>query len=58
LLQKFRLERADQLLRRQAGNVGEVARAVGYDDPGTFSKAFRRHFARSPSERLASRGEN
>jgi signal transduction histidine kinase/ligand-binding sensor domain-containing protein/DNA-binding response OmpR family regulator len=54
LLQRFRLERADQLLQQGAGNVGEVALAVGYEDPGTFTKAFRRRFDLAPSERLAS----
>ena len=30
--------------------VGAVARAVGYRQPAQFSKAFRRHHGRAPSE--------
>jgi AraC family transcriptional regulator, regulatory protein of adaptative response / methylphosphotriester-DNA alkyltransferase methyltransferase len=49
-LQRVRMARAAELLRDQAMPVGTVARAVGYRQPGQFSKAFRRHHGCPPSE--------
>ena len=49
-LQCVRMARAAELLREDAMPVGAVARAVGYRQPAQFSKAFRRHFGRPPSE--------
>jgi transcriptional regulator GlxA family with amidase domain len=53
-LQRVRMERAAELLREEAIPVGAVARAVGYRQPAQFSKAFRRHHGRPPSELRAS----
>jgi AraC family transcriptional regulator of adaptative response / methylphosphotriester-DNA alkyltransferase methyltransferase len=58
-LQRVRMTRAAELLRRRDLPVSAVARAVGYRQPAQFSKAFRRHHGRPPSalreggERLA-----
>ncbi|WP_308252766.1 helix-turn-helix domain-containing protein [Pseudonocardia sp. ICBG601] len=52
LLRRRRMERAAALLAGPgaAPAVTEVAAAVGYDGPSSFSRAFRRAFGRSPSE--------
>jgi AraC family transcriptional regulator, regulatory protein of adaptative response / methylphosphotriester-DNA alkyltransferase methyltransferase len=49
-LQRVRMARAAELLRDNAMPVGAVARQVGYRQPAQFSKAFRRHHGRPPSE--------
>jgi len=49
-LQRVRMARAAELLREDAMPVSAVARAVGYRQPAQFSKAFRRHHGRPPSE--------
>jgi AraC family transcriptional regulator, regulatory protein of adaptative response / methylphosphotriester-DNA alkyltransferase methyltransferase len=49
-LQRIRMNRAAALLRESSMPVGAVARAVGYRQPAQFSKAFRRHHGRPPSE--------
>ena len=49
-LQRVRMSRAAELLREDSLPVAAVARAVGYRQPAQFSKAFRRHHGRPPSE--------
>jgi AraC family transcriptional regulator of adaptative response / methylphosphotriester-DNA alkyltransferase methyltransferase len=49
-LQRVRMARAAELLRGGDLSVGAVARAVGYRQPAQFSKAFRRHHGRPPSD--------
>jgi len=49
-LQRARMTRAADLLRDPSLPVAAVARAVGYRQPAQFSKAFRRHHGRPPSE--------
>ena len=49
-IRKMRLERAAQLLVQQAGNVSEVAYAVGFQDVAHFSKLFHQTFGVSPSD--------
>ena len=49
-LQRVRMCRAAALLQENSMAVGAVARAVGYRQPAQFSKAFRRHHGRPPSE--------
>ena len=51
-LRESRLRRADELLGQRAGNVTEVAYAVGWESVSSFSRAYRERFARTPSERL------
>ncbi|MBT8398964.1 MAG: helix-turn-helix transcriptional regulator [Rhodothermia bacterium] len=46
----MRLRRAAQLLKRRAGNVTEVAYAVGFRDVAHFSKIFKQTFGTLPSE--------
>ena len=49
-LQHVRMTRAAELLRDGRTPVSAVARSVGYRQPAQFSKAFRRHHGRPPSE--------
>lgn len=49
-LQRRRIERAMAMLRDQDRSVTDVALAVGYDSPGTFSRTFREITGSSPSE--------
>lgn len=44
-----RIGRAEELLQTSAASITEVAAAVGYDDPGQFATAFRKHVGVSPS---------
>lgn len=48
-LRRVRLEHARQLLGSGAGNVSEVAYAVGYASLAAFSNAYREHFGHPPS---------
>lgn len=49
-IRSVRMHRAMELLQKGVGNIGEVAYRVGYDDPGYFSKSFRKFFDKLPSE--------
>lgn len=49
---KVRLNRAKQLLESQDTTVKEVAETVGYQDAYHFSKLFKKHYGKSPSELL------
>ena len=49
-LQRARMAHAALLLRQERLPVAAVARAVGYRQAAQFSKAFRRHHGRPPSE--------
>ncbi len=43
-----RIQRAKKLLRNPTLSIGEVARMVGYDDPGYFTRLFRQKTRFSP----------
>ena len=47
---RCRMERAAQLLRNTSLRVKEVAFRLGFEDQFAFSRAFRRHFGRAPSD--------
>ncbi len=49
-IRQIRLERAAQMLKANAGNISEVAYAVGFNQPEYFSQLFRKAFGRSPSQ--------
>ena len=46
----YRMKMAVKLLADNSLSVAQVAANVGYTDTFTFSKAFKRHFGRSPSD--------
>lgn len=48
-LNRLRVERACDLLRKTTLNVAEVAHAVGFNDPLHFSRVFRRQVGMPPS---------
>lgn len=45
----YRMKMAAKMLGENAMSVAEIAENVGYEDTFTFSKAFKRHFGKSPS---------
>ena len=53
----FRLEKAAQMLRETEESIGSIASSVGYTDPLTFSKAFRKKYNDTPSGYRASSPE-
>ena len=46
----YRMKMAVKLLANSSLSVAQVAANVGYTDTFTFSKAFKRHFGKSPSD--------
>ena len=50
LIRGIRLQKAAELLQRRAGNVSEVAFAVGFNSLAHFSRSFRAHFRVAPSD--------
>jgi signal transduction histidine kinase/DNA-binding response OmpR family regulator len=53
LIKSTRLKKAAMLLKQKRLTISEVAFAVGFSDPKYFSKAFRSHFGKSPSNYMA-----
>ncbi|MDU0206045.1 helix-turn-helix transcriptional regulator [Paenibacillus sp. MAH-36] len=49
-LQKLRMERALQLLQQTRHSVSEIAMTLGYPDLYSFSRAFSKYYAVSPSK--------
>lgn len=47
---ELRLEKACELLERQDANIGEVARSLGYQSSRHFTRLFKEHFNKTPSE--------
>jgi signal transduction histidine kinase/AraC-like DNA-binding protein/ActR/RegA family two-component response regulator/ligand-binding sensor domain-containing protein len=50
LFREARLQRAKSLLLERAGNVSEVAYAVGYNSLSSFTRAFKAKFGQAPSD--------
>jgi len=48
-LREARMQRAAELLKRRAGNVAEVAEAVGFASVSSFSRRFRERFGQTPA---------
>jgi len=48
LVDAVRMEHARRLLREPGAHVNEVAKALGYADPSSFSRAFRRWTGMAP----------
>ena len=53
LIRTMRLQRAAQLLEQEAGNVSDIAYAVGFRDADYFSRLFRQVYGKPPSEYMA-----
>jgi AraC-like DNA-binding protein len=51
LLLRLKLRRADEMLRYGDRRVKEVSDALGFANPFHFSRVFRRHLGRAPSQR-------
>ncbi|MCU0224879.1 MAG: ATP-binding protein [Acidobacteria bacterium] len=54
---RFRLERAAEMLSRRAGNIGEIAYAVGFKNLSHFVRRFRELYGQTPAAYAASRPE-
>jgi signal transduction histidine kinase/ligand-binding sensor domain-containing protein/DNA-binding response OmpR family regulator len=50
LIRTTRLKKAAMLLKQKKMSIAEVGYAVGFSDSKYFSKAFRHHFGKSPTE--------
>jgi len=50
VVDELRFESAREQLERTSGPIGEIARAVGFDDPAHFARMFRRIGGLSPRE--------
>jgi signal transduction histidine kinase/DNA-binding response OmpR family regulator len=50
LIKSVRLKKAEMLLKQNKLSVAEVAFHVGFNDPKYFSKSFRSHFGKTPSQ--------
>ncbi len=46
----YRLKRAKYLFEQKAGNISEVAYAVGFTSVGYFTKCFKNHYGQTPSD--------
>lgn len=49
-IRSIRMQRADELLRNNAGTIAEIAYMVGFNDPSYFTKTFSKHFGYLPSD--------
>ena len=54
LLKNYRLKRAKQLLLQDKVPIADVAYLIGYDNPGSFSRAFKQKYNQSPTEFIKS----
>lgn len=50
LIRTFRLQRAADLLKQNAGTVAEICYKVGFNEQAYFSRAFKKQFGVSPSD--------
>lgn len=50
IIRSFRLERAADLLKQNAGSIAEICYKVGFNDQAYFSRAFRKQFGCSPTD--------
>ncbi len=49
-IQRFRLERAKDLLGKNAGTIAEISYAVGFSSPTYFTKCFKEYYGCTPKE--------
>ncbi|WP_373497013.1 ATP-binding protein, partial [Aquiflexum sp.] len=58
LIRTFRLKKAANLMEQQAGNISEVAYAVGFNSLTYFAKCFKNFYGQTPSEYVAAIRKN
>lgn len=51
MIRSLRMQRALELLKKEAGTVSEISWQTGFEDPGYFSKVFKSYFGCLPTER-------
>lgn len=49
-IQRLKLDKALQLIKKGNHNILDVALCVGYDSPSSFSRAFKKHYTVTPRE--------
>lgn len=49
-INKVKMDLAYEMLKKNAGNVSEIAYKLSYSDPAYFTKLFKAEFSKSPSE--------
>ncbi len=49
-INNIRLKKSVEMLKNDDLNISEIAYAVGFNDPKYFSRIFRKHFGKSPSD--------
>lgn len=54
-LTQYRMQQAKEMLGRNHARLTDIAEKVGYNDPGYFSKSFKKFYGYSPSEYEKSR---
>jgi AraC-like DNA-binding protein len=57
-IRTYRLETAMQMLRKDTGNISEIAYDVGFSSPSYFTKCFTEHFNMTPREVRKSLGKD
>lgn len=49
-IRSYRLNRAMDLIRQNAGSVSEIAYLVGFSSPSYFNRCFQQHFGHTPTD--------
>jgi AraC-like DNA-binding protein len=49
-LTRLRMQRASRLLREHPGSIADISLAAGYESESSFTKAFRRHYGKTPGQ--------
>ena len=52
VIKQIRLETAERLLKANNTTIAEVAYKVGFGNPNSFTRAFKEHYGKTPSEYL------
>ncbi len=52
-IQRFRLERARDLLAKNTGTIAEIAYEVGFSSPTYFTKCFKEYYGKTPKQHKA-----
>ncbi len=55
IIRNYRLEKAAVLLKRGAGNIGDIAYKVGFNSVSYFTKCFREQYGNTPRELIENR---